>query len=35
MQGKRREMTDSDEEINGREGTCREMTGNEWDINRK
>ena len=35
MQGKRREMTDSDEEINGREGTCREMAGNEWDINRK
>ena len=35
MKGKRKEMTDSDEEINGHAGRCREITGNEWDIHGK
>ena len=35
MKGKGREMTDSDKEINGREGRCREMAGKERDITPK
>ena len=33
MKGERRKMKRSEGEMNGNEGRCRELTGNEWDMN--